>query len=234
MRHMNTEAIIRVDAGVVLALGLTLLAPLVLSLGYGDGSWESFLIPAAVLIPAGALGLWATRPASSRAVTHVSPREILFSVTLAWILAALLGGIPYLIEGTFSNPINSTFESMSGFTTTGATLLPNIEAQTPSILFWRSFTQWLGGIGIIVVFVAVAPVLGFGAARLISAEVSGIGQPRFTPRIADTAKALLYIYLTLSVAETGALLFAGMNLYDAVLHTFTTVATGGSTPRALP
>jgi trk system potassium uptake protein TrkH len=120
---------------------------------------------------------------------------------------------------------------MSGFTTTGATLLSDIEAQTPSILFWRSMTQWLGGIGIVVLFVAVAPVVGIGAARLLGAEVSGLTQTRLTPRIADTAKALVVIYLALSVAETVALLVAGMPLYDAVVHTFTTVATGGFSPK---
>jgi trk system potassium uptake protein TrkH len=142
----------------------------------------------------------------------------------------LLGGAPYLIEGTFASPIDSTFEAMSGFTTTGATLLSDIEAESPSILFWRSMTQWLGGIGIVVLFVAVAPYLGMHAARLLSAEVSGINQPRFTPRIADTAKGLLVVYMTLSVAEILALLLAGMNLYDAVVHTFTTIATGGFSP----
>ena len=120
---------------------------------------------------------------------------------------------------------------MSGFTTTGSTLISEIESQTPSILFWRSLTQWLGGIGIVVVFVAVAPVIGFGAARLLSAEVSGIEQPRLTPRIADTAKALLGVYLALSLAEAVALLLAGMSLYDAVVHTFTTIATGGFNPK---
>ena len=142
---MNARVIIRVNAGIALALGVALLVPLLLSLGYGDGSWESFLLPAMVLVPIGILGFLATRPASGRAVRYVSNRDVLFSVTLAWILAALLGGIPYLIEGTFSNPIDSTFEAMSGFTTTGASLLSEIEAQTPSILFWRSLTQWLGG-----------------------------------------------------------------------------------------
>ncbi|HZC02558.1 MAG TPA: TrkH family potassium uptake protein, partial [Gammaproteobacteria bacterium] len=125
-----------------------------------------------------------------------------------------------------------TFEAMSGFTTTGATLLSDIEAQTPSILFWRSMTQWLGGIGIVVLFVAVAPTIGAGAARLLGAEVSGFTHTRLTPRIADTAKALAVIYLTLTVTTTLALLLAGMNLYDAVVHAFTTVATGGFSPKA--
>ena len=216
-----------VNAGVVLALGLTLLVPLALSLLYGDGSWESFLIPAAFMIPLGVAGLWASR---LRSVGYVLPKDVLLSVTLAWVLAALLGGVPFLIEGTFQSPVDSTFEAMSGFTTTGATLLSEIEAETPSILFWRSMTQWLGGIGIVVLFVAVAPVIGFGAARLVSAEVSGITQPRLTPRIADTAKVLLTVYMALTVAEVVALLLVGMGPYDAVLHAFTTIATGGFNP----
>jgi trk system potassium uptake protein TrkH len=106
--------------------------------------------------------------------------------------------VPFLIEGTFHSLIASTFESMSGFTTRGATLLTDIEGETPSILFWCSMTHWLGGIGIVVLFVAVAPLLGVGAARLLGAEVSGLTQPRLTPRIADTAKALVVIYLAIS------------------------------------
>jgi trk system potassium uptake protein TrkH len=218
-------------SGAVLSLGLALLVPLAISLFYADGSWESFLIPAAVMVAVGGLGFWAALPRSGRRLGLVLARDVLLSVTLAWVLVALLGGIPFLLEGTFSNPIDSTFETMSGFTTTGATLLSEIEAETPSILFWRSMTQWLGGIGIVVLFVAVAPVIGFGAARLISAEVSGISQPRVTPRIADTAKVLLSVYLTLSIAEVVALLLAGMSLYDAVVHAFTTIATGGFNPK---
>lgn len=228
---MNYRVILRVNAGVVLALGVALLVPLAISFIYRDGSWVSFALPAAAMVAAGGLGFWATRPGSRRALVYVSNKDVLFAVTLAWVLAALLGGVPYLIDGTFVNPINSTFEAMSGFTTTGATLLQDIEAPTQSVQFWRCMTQWLGGIGIVVLFVAVAPVLGFGAARLLSAEVSGIDQPRLTPRIVDTAKALLVIYATLTVAEVVALLFAGMNLYDAVLHAFTTIATGGFNPK---
>ena len=178
------------------------------------------------MIVMGAVGIRATRY-PGRAVEYVSNRDVYLSVTLAWTLSALLGGTPFLIEGTFSSLLDSTFEAMSGFTTTGATLLSDIEAQTPSILFWRSMTHWLGGIGIVVLFVAVAPLLGVGAARLLGAEMSGLTHPRLTPRIADTAKALVVIYLAISAAETVALLVAGMPLYDAVVHTFGTVATGG-------
>jgi trk system potassium uptake protein TrkH len=227
---MNARVILGVNAGVVLAIGLALLVPLALSLLYADGSWRSFLLPAAAMIAAGAAGMLLTRT-PGRAAHYVSNRDVYLSVTLAWTLAALLGGVPFLIEGTFPSLLDSTFEAMSGFTTTGATLLSDIEAETPSILFWRSMTQWLGGIGIVVLFVAVAPLLGVGAARLLGAEMSGLTQPRLTPRIADTAKALIVIYLAISLAQTLSLLIAGMSLYDAVVHTFTTVATGGFSPK---
>jgi trk system potassium uptake protein len=165
---VRARVVVGVNAGVVLALGLALLVPLALSLLYRDGSWESFLIPAAVMIPLGAAGLWAIR---LRGVGYVLERDVYLSVTLAWVLAAFLGGIPYFLEGTFTSLLDSTFEGMSGFTTTGATLLAEIEGETPSILFWRSMTQWLGGIGIVVLFVAIAPAIGVGAARLLGAEV---------------------------------------------------------------
>ena len=214
------------NAGVLLAIGLSLLVPLALSLLYEDGSWWSFLLPAALMVAAGAVGIRAARP-RGRSPEYVSNRDVYLSVTLAWTLAALLGGTPFLVEGTFHSLLDSSFEAMSGFTTTGATLLSDIEAQTPSILFWRSMTHWLGGIGIVVLFVAVAPLLGVGAARLLGAEMSGLTQPRLTPRIADTAKALVVIYLAISITETVALLLAGMPLYDSVIHMFGTVATGG-------
>src|SRR5918996_967446 len=220
----------RVVSGVVLAIGLALLVPLALSLLYRDGSWASFLLPAAAMALMGGVGLRVTT-ALFRTPRYVSNPDVYLSVTLAWIVAALLGGVPFLIEGTFDSLLDSTFEAMSGFTTTGSTLLSDIEAQTPSILFWRSMTQWLGGVGIVVLFVAIAPVLGAGAARLLGAEVSGLTQTRLTPRIADTAKALLVIYIPISLAETIALLAVGMPLYDAVVHTFTTVATGGFSPK---
>ena len=224
---MNARIVIRINAGVILALGVALLVPLAISFLYGDGSWASFLFPGVAMILVGGIGMLSTRPPSSQALEYVSNRDVYLSVTLAWVLAALLGGTPFMVEGTFDNLLDSTFEAMSGFTTTGATLLSDVEAETPSILFWRSMTQWLGGIGIVVLFVAVAPAIGFGAARLLGAEVSGLTQTRLTPRIADTAKALLVIYLALSLAEVLALLLAGMPPYDAVVHTFATVATGG-------
>ncbi len=225
---MRSRVVLGVNAGVVLSLGLALLVPLALSLLYRDGSWASFLLPAALMVPLGAAGLRASRLREGGLVLE---RDVYFAVTLAWALAALLGGVPYLLDGTFVSPLDSTFEGMSGFTTTGATLLADIEAETPSILFWRSMTQWLGGIGIVVLFVAVAPAIGAGATRLLGAEVSGLTHARLTERIGDTAKVLLVVYLSISAAEVLALLAVGMPPYDAVVHTFTTVATGGFSPK---
>jgi trk system potassium uptake protein len=229
---VNARIVFRVNAGIVLAIGVALLVPLGVSLVYDDGSWASFLVPSLAMTLPGGVAVYLTRVSKSeRAVEFIGTREVYLSVTLAWVLAALLGGVPFLVDGTFSNVLDSSFETMSGFTTTGSTLLSDIEAETPSILFWRSMTQWLGGVGIIVLLVAVAPALGSGAARLLGAEMSGLTQPRLTPRISDTAKALVIVYVSISVAQTVALLVAGMNLYDSVVHTFTTVATGGFSPK---
>ena len=129
----------RVVSGVVLALGMALLLPPALSLLYRDGSWESFLLPGAAMALIGGVGLRVTS-SSFRTPMYVSNRDVYLSVTLAWVVAALLGGVPFLIEGTFDSLLDSTFEAMSGFTTTGSTLLSDIEAQSPSILFWRSMT----------------------------------------------------------------------------------------------
>src|SRR5215204_533070 len=137
---MGWALVTRVLSGVALAIGLSLLVPLALSFLYADGSWESFMLPAAAMVLVGAGGLRVTS-SPGRQAGYVSNRDVYLSVTLAWILSALLGGIPFLIEGTFDSLLDSTFEAMSGFTTTGATLLSDIEAQTPSILFWRSMTQ---------------------------------------------------------------------------------------------
>lgn len=150
---MRSRVVVRVSAGVVLALGLALLFPLALSLLYLDGSWASFRVPAAFMVPLQATGLQASR---LREVGLALERDVYFAVTMAWGLAALLGGTPYLVEVTFASPLDSAFEGMSGFTTTVATLVADVEAETPSILFWRGMTQWLGGIGAVVLFVAVA------------------------------------------------------------------------------
>jgi len=133
----------------------------------------------------------------------------LFVVAGGWILASLLGTLPYALSGTFASYYDACFESVSGFTTTGATVLTSIETQLESILLWRSITQWLGGMGIITLFVALFPMLGIGAAHLVEAEMPGPDAGRLTPRIRDTAKSVWLLYVGFSGLEFIMLLIAG-------------------------
>ncbi len=157
-------------------------------------------------------------------------REALGLVGLSWILAAALGALPYILAGVLE-PIDALFESMSGFTTTGSSVMTDIEGTAKGILFWRSFTHWLGGMGIIVLFVAVLPYLGAGGKLLFKSEAPGPDPKGLRPRIKDTASVLYKIYLGLTVIETVALMAAGMTFYDALCHTFGTLATGGFSTR---
>jgi len=154
-------------------------------------------------------------------------REGFLFVSLSWLVAGLLGAIPFTVSGYIPSYIDAVFETISGFTTTGASILTNIEALPRSLLLWRATTHWLGGMGIVVLTVAIFPLLGFGGLRLMEAEAPGPSVDRITPRIASTAKIFWFIYLGLTVAETILLVFGGMTLYDAICHSFATLATGG-------
>ncbi|MBC7114781.1 MAG: TrkH family potassium uptake protein [Archaeoglobi archaeon] len=155
-------------------------------------------------------------------------RESFLLVSAGWTLFSILGALPYLFYN-FSF-IDALFESTSGFTTTGATIIEDIEAQPRSLLFWRSLTQWVGGMGIIVLFIAIFPRLSVGGRQLFSAEVPGPSYEKFKPRIRETAKSLWIVYVILSAAEFVLLLLFGMNPYEALLHTFSTMSTGGFSP----
>lgn len=158
-------------------------------------------------------------------------REGILIVVGGWVLASLFGALPYLLSGTIPQPVDALFESASGFTTTGASVMLNIEAAGRGMLFWRSFSQWLGGMGIIVLFVALLPELGPGARFLYKLEVPGPTAEALQPRIHDTAAALWKIYLGFTVAQTCFLMVVGLDLYDALTHTFSTLSTGGFSPR---
>jgi trk system potassium uptake protein TrkH len=158
---------------------------------------------------------------------NLSTRDGFLFVTLSWITASMIGALPYYISGTIPSFTDAYFETISGFSTTGATILTQIEILPRSLLFWRSLTHWLGGMGIVVLTVAILPALGIGGLQLINAESPGPTVDKLTPRIAETAKILWFIYLGLTVLETILLMFGGMDLYDSLTHTFGTVATGG-------
>lgn len=203
-----------------------MLLPLVWSLLYGEPCWQAFAISASISIGIGLL-LWRLVPLSEG---RLSRREAILLVTGGWILASVFGTLPYALAGTFPSYLDAYFEAMSGFTTTGATMFASVEGQFQGILLWRSLTQWLGGMGIITLFVALFPILGIGAAHLVEAEMPGPQAERLTPRIRDTAKTVWLLYLTFSIIELALLYTAGLPMFDALTVTFSTMPTGGFTP----
>ncbi len=158
-------------------------------------------------------------------------RESYLIVTLSWVAAALFGALPFWLAGVVNSPIDAFFESISGFTTTGASILPDPGALPHGILFWRDFSQWLGGMGIIVLAVAVLPFLGVGGMQLFRAEVPGPTPDRLRPRISQTAKILWAVYVGLTAAQVVLYLLGGLGPFDAVTHAFGTLPTGGFSPR---
>ncbi|SHI31977.1 trk system potassium uptake protein TrkH [Tangfeifania diversioriginum] len=159
----------------------------------------------------------------------ITRKEAFLSVTVAWFYISLTGSLPFIISGAIPSFINAFFESASGFTTTGSSILTNIESLPKSILFWRSLTHWIGGIGIVVLFIVVMPSLQEGGYHLFTLESSF--QDKIQPKIKSVGQRLLYIYVTLTAAETVFLLAGGMNLFESVCHAFGTVATGGFSPK---
>ncbi|MBN2652319.1 MAG: TrkH family potassium uptake protein, partial [Spirochaetales bacterium] len=148
-------------------------------------------------------------------------------VSLSWIIASAIGAVPFTISGAIPSYTDAFFETMSGFTTTGASILQDIEAMPKSMLMWRALTHWLGGMGIVVLTIAILPLLGVSGISLMKAEAPGPSVEKISPKIANTAKILWVTYLGLTLLEIIALKIAGMSLFDSVVHTFATVATGG-------
>jgi trk system potassium uptake protein TrkH len=168
--------------------------------------------------------------AGRKASLQIQHREALAFVGLSWIIVAGLGALPYVYAGCLS-PIDAYFESMSGFTTTGSTVIVAIEETDYSLLFWRATTHWLGGMGIVVLFIAVLPYLGAGGKQLFKSETPGPNPRGLKPRIQDTASFLYKFYLAMTAAMTIALMLAGMSLFDALCHTFAALGTGGFSTR---
>jgi len=158
---------------------------------------------------------------------EMTKRDGYLIVTFGWVLMAFSGSLPYLFSGTIPDVASAVFETISGYSTTGASVISNIEGTNKDILLWRSLTQWIGGMGIIVLTVAILPILGIGGMQLFVAEAPGISPDKLQPRIKDTARRLWVIYVLLTVAETILLMFGGFDFYDAINHAFTTMATGG-------
>ncbi|GAB4262426.1 TrkH family potassium uptake protein [Deferrisoma sp.] len=224
---MNLFALARVLGGLGLALSAMLLVPLALSLADGDGAQAGFFGAIAAGLGGGA-SLLALGRRGSPDLTH---REGFAVVTLGWFFFGVVGALPYRLTGALPTLVDAVFESLSGFTTTGATVLTDIEALPRSLLLWRATTHWLGGMGIIVLGLAILPMLGVGGMQMFRAEVPGPTADRLRPRIQDTAKLLWGVYVLFTAAETLLLMLGGLDWFEAVCHAFATMATGGFSTR---
>jgi len=221
---MNYITITRIIGSVLRFVGVAMLVPLAVALIYGENC-DPFLISAAITFTVGiALGL------KTYEIDDLPIRESLAIVAFGWFAVALFGSLPYVFSGI--HPLDALFESMAGFTTTGSTILPDIEAHSRSLLFWRSFTQWLGGMGIVVLFIAILPKLAVAGRDLFRAEVPDPIGDKLRPRLGQSAKILWSVYMMLSLAEAVALRISGMSVYDALCTTFSTMSTGGFSPHS--
>ncbi len=200
--------------------------PLLCSLWFRSNDSSAFLI--SILMTA-LPGLFLSRTPVNGDIKF---RESAIIVSGGWLLCSFAGSIPFLVAGTFTKLPDALFEAMSGFTTTGATVITDVEMQPPGILFWRSLLHWLGGMGIIVISLALIPRFGISGSRLFRAEVPGIQAERLKPKIQETAKMLLIIYAAMTLFQTILLRLLGMSVFDALIHSFGTIATGGFSNKA--
>jgi trk system potassium uptake protein TrkH len=221
---MRWRYILHINGVLTFFFGLTMILPLLVGLYYQDQSGIPFLKSMGITVVCG-LGLYFIFKGEKAEV--ISQREGMAIVAVGWTAVGLFGALPFYFGDGFHGFVDATFESVSGFTTTGASILTNIETVSKGLLFWRSFIQWLGGMGIIVLSVAILPFLGVGGMQLYKAEVPSPVPDKLKPRIRDTALMLWKVYALISLLETILLLFGGMGLYDALCHTFTTMPTGG-------
>ena len=226
---MNIRSILKSVAALQLVIVGCLAGCALLALAVGEPEQL-----AAFLVPAASIGLLSVTVLAG--LRHIA-REVMLTregflfVTLSWISVSLSGALPFVLSGAIPSYADAFFEAMSGFTTTGASILTDIEALPRSILFWRSLMQWLGGMGIVVLTVAILPRMGIGGLKVLRSEAPGPTVDKLTPRIAQTAKILWLLYIGMSVLEFTLLLLLGMQPLDAVMHTFSTVAIGGFSSR---
>jgi trk system potassium uptake protein TrkH len=207
-------------------LAVAMLLPIPFSLYYGETDYQALIISAVVTFICGLLTYRLTYFWGD-----LRAKEGFTAVTLGWIVFSVFGSLPFMISGSIPSFTDAFFETMSGFTTTGGTILTDVEALPHGILLWRSLTHWIGGMGIIVLSLAILPFLGVGGMQLFKAEVPGPVADKLTPRVTETAKILWGVYVLITMAETMLLMFGGMSLFEALCHAFGTMATGGYSTR---
>lgn len=225
---MKIRLVLYVVGFLQVCIGLTMALPAWCAWYYGESVLEAILWSMAISVIGGA-----TLAALARSDDDIRVREGFAIVTFGWIAAAVFGSLPFMLSGSIPSFTDAFFETLSGFTTTGASILTDVEAQPLSLLLWRSQTQWLGGMGIIVLSIAILPFLGVGGMQLFKAEVPGPTPDRLKPRISQTATLLWAVYLLLTAMEVLLLRLGGMSLFDSVNHAFTTMATGGFSTKNL-
>jgi trk system potassium uptake protein TrkH len=223
MTKLNYKIIVFIMGLLLVFNGGFMLFSALVSAIYGESEGLDILAAAGVTVTVGGLVMFLTR----NHIKVLNKKDGYLIVTLGWLIMAFAGTMPYMFTGAITNYTDAFFETMSGFTTTGASIMNDIEIMPKGILFWRSLTHWIGGMGIIVLAVAILPLLGIGGMQLFAAEAPGPSADKLHPRITDTAKRLWLIYVGFTALETLLLRIAGMGWFDAVNHALSTLSTGG-------
>ncbi len=220
---INKKIILRLLGYLLLLESFFMAISMGVSLLYNEDTYISFLLTITITLTIGLLTVFTTRKAEQ----HFSKREGYIIVSIVWVILSLFGALPFVLSRAIPSYTDAFFETISGFTTTGASILNNIEELPKGILFWRSIIQWMGGMGIIVLSLAILPFLGIGGVQLFTAEVPGVTADKLHPHVKETAQRLWLIYVGFTLLEALLLYFNGMTIFDAINHSFTTMATGG-------
>ena len=223
MSKLNRKLIFHILGLLLMFNGFAMLISAFVSYLTNDGVLNEMTIVSLLVIFFG----WLFMTVSKKNERKINKRDAYFVVVLGWLVMIFSGMLPYVVTDSISSFSNIFFETMSGYTTTGSTIINDIDALPKSIIFWRSMTHWLGGMGIIVLAIAILPLLGIGGMQLFTAEAPGLTGDKIHPRISDTAKRLWLIYVGLTFLETILLTFAGMSLFDAINNSMSNIASGG-------
>lgn len=219
---MNIKMVLRILGTTLIIEAGLLFCPLIVGIIYRENSFSDYLIPMAILLAVG-IPLACLRPKTKA----IYAKEGFVTVALVWILMSLAGALPFVLSGAIPNYIDALFETVSGLSTTGASILTDVEVLSKSILFWRSFTHWIGGMGVLVFVLAIMPGFGSGIMHVFRAESPGPSVGKLVSKLTFTARILYGIYILLTFLETIFLLTGGMSFYDSIVHAFSTAGTGG-------
>lgn len=220
---MNYRMILFLAGRIVLFEALMLALPAIVSLIYGESCFYAFLIAMGISLAVGGVLCLFSKPKDS----VIYAKEGFITVALVWVVLSAIGALPFTLCGEIPSYIDAFFETVSGFTTTGASILPNVEAISHGLLFWRSFTHWIGGMGVLVFAMAVIPDMSDRSIHIMRAEMPGPIIGKLVPRVKDTAKILYLIYIVLTLVQVVFLLFGGMSFFESLVHAFGTAGTGG-------